>query len=796
VFGQARTTEAVEDDPGASEQDKERIWSTFVKIDPGFPFDVAWPGVKNSVFRALRSVHTTWPEMGWRSEADLETSLRRAVEADGAGAVARGLRRAQAERVAQQLNTQLPCQVRLDRDGAVAAAMTQDGAGHPDSPEDDRDRREKLRQRIQELREKADDLVQDRSFGGISILGHIERDLEDDERWHSRASAMEHALDLMEGMTLRRDPLELFGGSLRPVGGRKITISVDRAQLLSSALGPVLAAAPEDLRPRRLCVKYKGEDGEDGEGGGGITRAFLTHVGALLADVQLGILLPTIGGHCQLNPLLGFLTPQGVNPESVLRQPERWSRFLGRLLGMAVVHECPLGLLLVPSLCKQLVGREPDFDDLRFVPGLNDGAAGWYSSLRALLVHRAPSLVAEDPTLVHLDADTVENALRGLEAVMPSRARQTFESLVVYVGSAVGSPQLWESAADVALCLLHKAKTKSQRDLALGKTAVLLKGIAARIEDKDKHTKLSAKSVESWVIPTAVAGTARGHPVSVSAEGRELLPDLRRVLRALGVELRGLRAAGADVGEVEELLRRAAAGERRGEILEAAQSPFEKDVEGPHGAASGGGQLPQSLPSLEREVSDVEGPGIAGGEELSVSNLQAFAEAVIKKALVKNLEPQLTTIVEEFGRVVPQRVRQGLSWQQIQDRISGRRLDPEAFVQAWRAKTTYQACTEADPSVKLWWGFVSERSADDLPQLFAWCTGFAAIPVTAWKFQIRIVDDNGRCPTVNTCMTDDPSAANHGIKMPTLYLPTYDSKATLARKMEWAIAGASALNLH
>jgi len=211
--------------------------------------------------------------------------------------------------------------------------------------------------------------------------------------------------------------------------------------------------------------------------------------------------------------------------------------------------------------------------------------------------------------------------------------------------------------------------------------------------------------------------------------------------------------------------------------------------------------LPPAAPvevpgGLQRQVSQVEGPGVLAGEALSVDNLQAFAEAVLQKALTGNLQPQLDAVVSEFRRVVPPKIQRSLSWQQVQDRISGQRLDPEAFIEEWRGKTTYQGCGEEDENVKLWWDYVSEHTPAELQRLFSWCTGYAAIPTTAWKFQIKAVDDTARCPTINTCMTDDPSAANRGVKMPTLYLPGYDSKATLAQKMEWAIAGASTMNLH
>lgn len=247
---------------------------------------------------------------------------------------------------------------------------------------------------------------------------------------------------------------------------------------------------------------------------------------------------------------------------------------------------------------------------------------------------------------------------------------------------------------------------------------------------------------------------------------------------------------------IAKLLELLLGSERDDQALELQQVACERQPDDP---PARGPRLSREAPlnvhtTLARASSRVGGPGLS--DELTMESLEAFADAVARKALSQNLQPHLGQIVEEFRRVVPQRVRQSLAWQQVRDRISGRRLDPEAFVREWRDRTTYQSCSEADESVRLWWGYVSGRTAEELTRLFAWCTGFAAIPVTAWKFQIKVVDDVVRCPSINTCMTDDPSAANRGVKMPTIYLPAYDSQATLARKMEWAIAGASAMHLH
>ena len=40
---------------------------------------------------------------------------------------------------------------------------------------------------------------------------------------------------------------------------------------------------------------------------------------------------------------------------------------MGKILGLSLVQGVPLGVTLAPSLCKMLLGRKPQFSDLRFV---------------------------------------------------------------------------------------------------------------------------------------------------------------------------------------------------------------------------------------------------------------------------------------------------------------------------------------------------------------------------------------------------------------------------------------------
>merc|ERR1719181_519289 len=89
-------------------------------------------------------------------------------------------------------------------------------------------------------------------------------------------------------------------------------------------------------------------------------------------NVRLGLLLPAEAGHVQLSPLPGHLGGP------VADQKDAWSRFLGRVLGIAACHRMPLGILFVPSFCKLLLDVPPAFDDVRYV------LAARYNSLQQL----------------------------------------------------------------------------------------------------------------------------------------------------------------------------------------------------------------------------------------------------------------------------------------------------------------------------------------------------------------------------------------------------------------------------
>jgi len=381
--------------------------------------------------------------------------------------------------------------------------------------------------------------------------------------------------------------------------------------------------------------------------------------------------------------------------------------------------------------------------------------------LRLLLAHRAPQLTKGGEAMAFVGDGELELALEGLEARMPSGAKQVFDACLTYVGGACADPHLWESAIAVAAAMLREASTAPQ----LSATAAELTPLLQRLRQAPGRRPPGAgRAISDLNRSLQACGKARAG--GTSAELQALKATLEEVCR--------------DLGDVP---------------VHAPPPPLPDTLE--EGVSVGGKSCTprRQAPSLARESMDVCGVGIRGGEPLSASNLKAFAEAVAVSALEEQLQPFLGAVVAEFRRVVPAKLLRGLSWRDLQDRLSGQRLDQASFVAEWRRHTICELCDDDDPAIELWWRHVRGRSPEELRRLFAWCTGYAAAPVTAWKFQIQVIEDTSRCPTVNTCLTDDPSAANRGVKRPTLYLPAYSSAEELARRFDWAIAGACEMML-
>jgi len=98
------------------------VWSVFIVLPQGVPFDLVWPMLEEPVKGAMTSVANAWTAMGWAGgESEMRETLRSHVALAGEGPIARGLIRSKADRVASRLRNACKCRVDADPEGAAHA---------------------------------------------------------------------------------------------------------------------------------------------------------------------------------------------------------------------------------------------------------------------------------------------------------------------------------------------------------------------------------------------------------------------------------------------------------------------------------------------------------------------------------------------------------------------------------------------------------------------------------------------------------------------------------------------------
>jgi len=219
----------------------------------------------------------------------------------------------------------------------------------------------------------------------------------------------------------------------------KLTLTVKRRKVLSTAMPQILKADPRQLWPGAIKVKYEEEAGE----GKGVNREFVTNICSRLVAPEFCLLLPAACERYCLNPLLDLcreagLPESGDDAEDDLKcsSTQDLCRFFGRMLGMAFMHDAPLGALFIPSLYKQLLRDDPTFADLRYVLA-DDSGTGWYFCISNFLAHRVGDgylgLDSGASSFLQRTASTAINS-SSLTCEVTSASEQALESLSKVLG--------------------------------------------------------------------------------------------------------------------------------------------------------------------------------------------------------------------------------------------------------------------------------------------------------------------------------------------------------------------------
>ncbi|KAJ3198198.1 hypothetical protein HDU82_001259, partial [Entophlyctis luteolus] len=141
--------------------------------------------------------------------------------------------------------------------------------------------------------------------------------------------------------------------SMRKVSGN-CQITMSASFLFDEGYDQIVRLSREDLR-KNLLVSFHGEEEPDPVKN---LRRFFEMMAKAVFDPSYGLFqnLPDNESGFQINP------DSGVNPEHL-----NYFAFVGRLVGLAIFHKCPLNVLLNNSLYKSILGRKIDLRDLEEV---------------------------------------------------------------------------------------------------------------------------------------------------------------------------------------------------------------------------------------------------------------------------------------------------------------------------------------------------------------------------------------------------------------------------------------------
>lgn len=153
--------------------------------------------------------------------------------------------------------------------------------------------------------------------------------------------------------------------AMRPVVGQ-CHIKVRRSHIFEDAYAEVMRHSPADLK-KRLMIKFEGEDGLDY---GGLSREFFF----LLSHEMFNPFYCLFEYSAHDNYTLQINPHSGINPEHL-----NYFKFIGRIMGMAILHRRFLDAFFIVSFYKMILRKKVLIEDMESVD------ADFYRSLTWML---------------------------------------------------------------------------------------------------------------------------------------------------------------------------------------------------------------------------------------------------------------------------------------------------------------------------------------------------------------------------------------------------------------------------
>ncbi len=557
-----------------------------------------------------------------------------------------------------------------------------------------------------------------------------------------------------------------------------LEIAVDPGNITDSSLCVLKDLTGEQLRGNALKIQYVSEEVEQvGVDAGGVRRDWLSRLSAELFDPKFNLVIAGFNPNdsVQISPSPAF---GGLNEED----QRSWYRLMGRVLGLSILYEDPLGVALVPSLCKLILEEQPSFEDVKHV-------SNEYFQTFSLL-----------KTMRESDRKRFETSLDDLTFTVNSR-----ECMMAEAFERGALQQLSDPMEEDEL-----TRSASASSAASAGGACSLSACASPTPTHGDWLS-SFEASPSLTTPSpgggAMAGGASEEETNAIVQACKSLRDVAKQLakaraeadrklirRLLGLQNKMLAARQEAREELEQppqlqhlqqqlLLQQQLDGALDGRKRRLSASSISSDSFSNQASEGASKRLQVGAAKMHRMVSDL----IDGGrmERIHAGNFDQYVDMLTFKLLVENVAPQVALLKQGFHDVLPREiVLRLLTPSELGTLIEG---DRTINVQVWKHNTVTKGGDESDtPQLRWFWEYAAGLSTVERQKLLMWATGWRSIGSGGFanrSFTIELTNvtnaaENERLPSVATC----------GFH---LWLPKYRSKEQLISKFKLAMSETS-----
>lgn len=524
-----------------------------------------------------------------------------------------------------------------------------------------------------------------------------------------------------------------------------LQLSIDPANIADSSMCALDGISGTKLRSKGIRIHYTSKDMDQvGIDAGGLRRDWLSRLSAELFDPKFNLVI------------WGYNPPDSVqiSPEpsfggALNREEQRqWYRMMGRVLGLSILYQDPLGVALAPPVAKMIFGETPTFEDIKHV------SEEYYITFSNLNRKRETDKAAFEEALMSLTF-TVNSRRLMMKKAFERNDEQEEESRQKLINSkAKGDPRFSKQ-------VLYKTEFSSIKQVT--------EALAVAREKKDRDAIICLTTLQNAYL----ANRARGLD-DAFLDSAAIIDKHRRDTAASRKRERSISMVSEPEEPAEEPLTKRFRDSK----------DTNKGSQG-NAASSVGGNCPEAndnrMKGLQRMVSSVVQDQDGDKRSINAENYDLYLKDLTHKLIVVNSEDQIKFIQEGLYEIISKELlRKFLKYDEFAQLIEG---DREISICSWKQHTKYRGGEETTEQVKWFWNYVAKLDRKARQKVLQWSTGWRSIGKSGFghrKFTIELT-------SVSTEAEDErlPSVATCGFHM---WLPKYSSQAQLERKFERAIS--------